>query len=206
MVFPDVVKGLGHVPDTSAAVVADWDEMAVSTGLPDDPAETPRKQIQWTPKHPAIRDPEPGETTGRQPGVRGATTPPPGPDYVPWDEDPAPTPEAVETPLIDPAYPAAGGPVAAEETERVVDRPGVERIMAAYGDLGYDPADRAQRLALFSAILGFNVTSTNDLERMSAYRLFGDLTKLRDGSLIAIADGHGGFAIHAGTEPEDDET
>lgn len=76
--------------------------------------------------------------------------------------------------------------------------------MAAYGNLGYDPNDRPTRLALFSALLGFPVESTNDLERMDAMRLYGSLAKLRDGTLIAVADGHGGFTIHAGTEPDPD--
>jgi hypothetical protein len=40
---------------------------------------------------------------------------------------------------------------------------------------------------------------------MAGYRLLGALTKLRDGTLIAIADGHGGFTIHAGAEPPEED-
>jgi hypothetical protein len=120
---------------------------------------------------------------------------------VPWDEDADDAPAPVETPTLPAPDPE---PAAADEAERPVDRENVRRIMAAYGDLPYGD-DRDTRLAVFSAILGFPVTSTNDLERMAGYRLLGALAKLRDGTLIAIADGHGGFTIHAGAEPEPDE-
>lgn len=179
MVFPDVVKGLGHVPD-DAAVAEDWDSLTTATGLPDTPEPAPMRQLQWTPPEPAA--PAPGN-------------PVPGSGAVPWDDESIGAPEAVKPPE---------NAAAADEKERPVDRENVTRIMAAYGDLGYGD-DRAARLSLFSAVLGFPVESTNDLERMAGYRLLGALRSLRDGSLIAVSDGHGGFSIHAGTEPEDDD-
>jgi len=197
MVFPDVVKGLGHVPDTSDAVAVDWDELATSTGLPDEPAPTPARQLQWKGARRPI-DPEyPAAGTVPQPedfGTQTLKTPSNGPVDVPWGDDAAEPPPAVESP---PTAPEAAAP-----TERPVDSENVRRIMAAYGDLGYDTNDRPTRLALFSAVLGYPVASTNDLERMDALRLYGALGKLRDGTLLAIADGHGGFTIHAGQEPE----
>jgi hypothetical protein len=180
MAFPDVVKGLGHVPD-APEVAEDWTGMADATGLPDEPAPAPTRQLQWNPPS-------------------APTMPASGPASVPWDDDPPETPEAVKTATL----PPPAEPVAADESERPVDRENVRRIMAAYGDLPFGD-DRDTRLALFSAVLGFGVTSTNDLERMAGYRLLGALTKLRDGTLIAIADGHGGFTIHAGAEPPEED-
>lgn len=180
MVFPDVVKGLGHVPD-DPGIAADWDDLTTATGLPDTPAPPVTRQLQWSPP-PNVAAP-------------GPDNPVAGPGAVPWEEPPADNPEAVETPET----------TAADPEERPADRENVRRIMAAYGDLGYDPGDRETRLALFSAIVGFPVESTNDLERMTAYRLLGALAKLRDGTLLAVADGHGGFTIHAGQEPEGDQ-
>jgi hypothetical protein len=120
---------------------------------------------------------------------------PNGPADGPWADDPATTPEAVETP----ATPDEGAK--GDEPEHTADRENVRRIMAAYGDLGYS-TDRTTRLALFSALLSQPVESTNDLERMSAYRLLGSLARLKDGTLIAVPDENGGFTIHAGVEPE----
>jgi hypothetical protein len=187
MVFPDVVKGLGHVPD-DGAIASDYNELAEASGLPMDSLPDAPRSIQWKG---ARRSPGPSPVAG---AAVASETPPDAPLDVPWADDPAPPPEAVETP----ATPA----VAADEDERPVSAEQITRIMAAYGDLGYGN-DRAVRLSLFSALLGFPVTSTKELERMAGYRLFGDLTKLRDGSLVAAADGHGAFTIHAGTEPED---
>lgn len=190
MVFPDVVKGLGHVPDTSEAIAVDWDELTTATGLPDEPAPTPKRQLQWTP--PAQRP------------ASGQETAPTATNDPPWGDAPTVDDEAVGAPITS-AVAEIPVPAAADPADRPTNRDTVRRILAAYGDLGYDPNDRPQRLALFSAILGYDVTSTNDLERMDGLRLYGALGKLRDGTLIAIADGHGGFAIHAGTEPEGDE-
>jgi hypothetical protein len=192
MAFPDVVKGLGHVPDVPQ-VAEDWAELADGSGLPDDPSPEPQKAVQW---QGARRPQSPMHSGDAVPPV-----PPPGPDYVPWDEPVTPIPEAVETPTLPPV--PAPEAKAADETERVADAENVRRIMAAYGDLGYS-GERSERLALFSALLAQPVESTNDLERMSAYRLLGSLGRLRDGTLIAIPDGHGGFTIHAGQEPDEE--
>lgn len=203
MLFPDVVKGLGHVPDDSPAVAEDWAELTTATGLPDTPAPTAARSLQWTPPP--------------KPAASGPTPPVTGSGAVPWEDDATDEPAAVtEAPTaadeseLRAAFERAqrahdAAPTAADESERPVDRENVRRILAAYGDLGYDASDRETRLSLFSAILGFPVTSTNDLERMAGYRLFGALGKLRDGTLIAVADGHGGFSIHAGAEPEGDD-
>ena len=185
MAFPDVVKGLGHVPD-SATVAEDYDALAVASGLPDNPPPVERKAVQWK---------------GARPPTAPPTAPPPetpngGPDYPFGDEDPTPPPEAPQPPSTPP-----------EDTPEAirVRAANVKRIMAAYNDLGYGD-DRATRLALFSALVGRGVPTTNDLTPTEAMRLYGDIGRLRDGSLLAVADGHGGFAIHAGDSgPEDDE-
>jgi len=192
MAFPDVVKGLGHVPDVPD-VAADWADMASASGLPDEPAPVQPEQIQWA----GARRSRP--PTPENPGAVGAPNiPPPGPDYVPWDTDPEPVPEAVEK--------GAGAVLADPEAEPLVaSRPAIARVMAAYGDLGYG-ADRATRLSLFSALLGRDVPTSKTLTPSEAIRLFGQLGRIRDGSLLAIADGHGGFTITPGdTPPEADE-
>jgi hypothetical protein len=166
---------LGHVPD-SRDVAEDWQGITDATGLPDTPAPPPSRQLQWTPTP--------------QTAAPGPSAPHAGPGAVPWDEDATKEPEAVsEAPTV--------------PADKRVDTENVRRIMAAYGDLPYGK-DRDTRLSLFSALLDQPVESTKDLERMTAYRLLGSLARLRDGTLIAVPDEHGGFTIHAGIEPEGD--
>jgi hypothetical protein len=190
MAFPDVVKGLGHVPDVPD-VATEWAEMASASGLPDNPEPAEARSVQWTG---AQRSPDsPSAAVAPRPN-----TPPPGPDYVPWDNDPEPTPEAVETPSLPPRE------APPEKPERPASRETVTRVMAAYGDLGYGN-DRTTRLALFSSLLGFPVESTKSLPGGAALRLYGQLVRLREGSLLAIADGHGGFDIQPGDDGPDED-
>lgn len=176
MAFPDVVRGLGHVPETpDAADVSDWAEYAESLGPePEAPALPATEQIQWSPRF--MSDDRPHDTPANR---REAE----------W--------EAAEESRED-------TPQAEDPKARLVDEAGIKRIMAAYGDLPYGP-DRQTRLALFSAIVGRPLETTKDLERMEAYRLLGGIGDLRTGRTIATDDGHGGFTIHAGTEPDEPE-
>jgi len=183
ILFPDVVRGLGHVPDVATPeAVAEWQEQATVYGTDDDePAPTERVVWNQNAEH-ALGAPQ---------------TPVDGPAAPPWGDDPADETEAVK---IDPGPEAEGkgdGP-------RMVNADTVRRIMAAYGDLPYGP-DRATRLALFGAVLSRPVNSTKDLDRITGYRLLGQLRALREGTLIAVDDGHGGFTVHAGQEPPTDD-
>ena len=204
MVFPDVVKGLGHVPDTDGAVTNEWVEYAATLG-PDQPAPPELENVRWSP--------QPGGETP------GAKTPHAAPGEPPWGDESADTPEAVKPAPVAPSGPwpddppAAGpapipdAPQTAEDTAtRPPDDATIRRIMAAYGDLPFS-RERAERLAVFSALLGQPVESTRDLDRMAAYRLLGALHRVKTGELIAISDGHGGYTVHPGSEPpEGDES
>ena len=184
MAFPDVVKGLGHVPDApDAADVSDWAEYAESLGPEPETHAPATETVQYTaPVAP----------------VAPADTAPAGVTRLPWDDDdrppvaPEPTPEP--TPEDIPA---------ADPKERPPDAPTRARIMASYADLPYGP-DRDTRLAVFSAILGRPIATTNDLDRTEAYRLLGGLHDLRTGLTIAVDDGHGVFTIHAAADPPDE--
>jgi hypothetical protein len=132
---------------------------------------------------------------------------------VPWEDDDAettPVHRDPETPaereaFLRTAHKPAPAPVLEAEDPKVrtPDDALVTRIMAAYRDLPFGP-DRNTRLSVFSGILGRPVTSTKELDRMSAYRLYGGLKDLFTGVTVAVDDGHGNISIHPGTEPEDD--
>lgn len=212
MMFPDVVKGLGRIPDESPEVSEDWAEYAATLG-PDQPAPPELENVRWA-------SPAPD-------GTPEAKTPHAASGAPPWEDGPADSPEAVESESVAPSGPdrepgwqgralAAAGrklepdPVASADPEESAHRPPdpetIRRVMAAYGDLPFGP-ERETRLALFSAILGTPVESTKAIDRMAAYRLLGGLSRLRRGETVAIDDGHGTFTIHPGSEPpEDDET
>jgi len=177
MAFPDVVRGLGHIPEAPDETdVDDWREYAESLGPePETPAPARTETVQWSP---AIAAPELDERA------------PVRPDWEAVDE---------ARQAQDP------DPVTAEDPEaRPVGDENLKRIMAAYGDLPFGP-DRGTRLALFSAIVGRPLESTKDLERLEGYRLYGALHDLKTGRTIATDDGHGNFTIHAGAEPDDEE-
>lgn len=198
MMFPDVVKGLGRIPDEAPDVADDWAEYAATLG-PDQPAPPELENVRWTP--------QPGGDTPE------AKTPHAASGEPPWPDAPAPPPEAVKTDSVAPVGPSRPTPPdapqpAPQPTEdsatRAPDDETIRRVMAAYGDLPFGP-DRNTRLAVFSAVLGFPVESTNAIDRMAAYRLLGGLSRLRRGETVAVDDGHGGFTIHPGSEPPEDD-
>jgi hypothetical protein len=209
MAFPDIVRGLGHVPEAPDDV-SDWTEYAESLG-PETPAPAkPRTEtVQWDSRRKATWDARElvravddaaAMPDGDAEDTSTAMRPPAGPDYPPWEDAPAqPSAAATEAPTVPEDTPTAEAPAA-----RLVSEQSITRIMAAYGDLPFGP-DRDTRLALFSAIVGRPVESTKELERMEAFRLLGGLHDLRTGRTVAVTDGHGTFTIHAGAEPPEDE-
>ena len=90
MVFPDVVKGLGHVPETGGDVADEWAEYAETLG-PDQPAPPELENVRWSP-HPG------GETPG-------AKTPHAAPGEPPWGDGPDEPAEAVKTDSLAPPDP-----------------------------------------------------------------------------------------------------
>jgi hypothetical protein len=208
MAFADVVRGLGHIPESpDAADVSDWTEYAESLGPePATPAPARTETVQWTRAEKAAGDRMAAGVADDE-DVSTALRPTPASNRAPWenDDDDDASPETGETTEATQAPGSEPEPVAAEDPEaRLVDEPGITRIMAAYGDLTYGP-DRDTRLGLFSAIVGRPIESTKDLERMEAFRLLGALYDLKLGRTIAVDDGHGAFTIHAGAEPPDEE-
>lgn len=187
MIFPDVVKGLGRVPDEAPEIADDWNDYAATFG-PDQPAPPALENVRWHPPSPG------GETPG-------ANTPHAAPGGPPWPDAPPVDSEAVKT---DSVAPTGTNPPDDESATRSPDDATIRRVMAAYGDLPYGP-DRDTRLAVFSAVLGFPVESTNKIDRMAAYRLLGGLGRLRRGETVAVDDGQGGYTIHPGTEPPEGE-
>jgi hypothetical protein len=197
MAFPDIVRGLGHIPEApTEADVSDWAEYAETLGPePATPAPAKTETVQWDARE--LVQPV------------DSATPPPWEDETELADNTTPAKDPTPAPVEVPRDPIRAAPepepVAAEDPEaRLVDEPGITRIMAAYGDLPYGP-DRGTRLGVFSAIVGRPIESTKELERMEAFRLLGALYDLKLGRTIAIDDGHGNWTIHAGAEPPDDE-
>lgn len=186
-VFADVVRGLGHIPESpDAADVSDWAEYAESLGPESEtPAPVKTETVQWDPR--ALIEPVEGKPLG-----------------VPWEADAEDVPTAARPPMI--GLPEDDDePTPAEDPRaRLVTEEQITRIMAAYGDLPFG-SDRTLRLALFSVIVGREIESTKELERMESMRLLGALHDLRTGRTIATDDGHGRWTIHAGAEPPEDE-
>src|SRR4051812_31193338 len=84
MAFPDIVRGLGHIPEAPAATdVADWQDYAQSLGPePDAPALPATETVRWVPN-----------TSGEASGVPTVDASP-DPSRVPWDDDDDKTPAA----------------------------------------------------------------------------------------------------------------
>jgi hypothetical protein len=177
ILFPDVIKGLGHIAETPA-VAADLDAWAPETATLDQPADD-RPPVAPIGRR---RPPRPVQSIdlpdAGSPPAEGTEGPTAGPRVPVGDgRDVAPpadlVPEAPQDPDPDAETPDDRQPM--RETQR-------RGMLAAIGRL-LDPEEgtREVRLALVSAIIGRRVDTSNDLTRGEATKVLGWLDDLEQG-------------------------
>lgn len=226
LVFPDVVKGLGYVAETEdeAAALETW----VPPGSPPEsptPEAPARKAVQRktrprkAPKEPPVAPPPERPWQGPETEERAATT-------EAWNDRQLPARETVDTPLPEePPAPEAGPleppPDANPRPETREDAPepppppkgpGPQLLRALHASLGRalgrgpdSEVDRADRLALVSAMVGRDVSSTNDLTRTDAMRCLDILAAVQAGEATWETDESGELRILDLREPPPEE-
>lgn len=217
VLFPDVVKGLGHVVDDESTAQGFDDWAAIETGKPTPPEQETSTVSR---RKPPLAKPLPSGAQGqpvqdhelpddgyapapsRQP-LDAPTTPwepPPGVEQPPLPDMPAqppqapsagsgpstpvsPSPEPVDGPLPTPddAQPPATG-----EQDRTL-----KRVHVMFSELGLSDEDRPLKLAIASAAIGRNVTSSKFLTFRERLKLVGTLDDLINERLTfgVLADG-----------------
>ena len=229
LVFPDVVKGLGIIAeDVDPAALESW-------GPPGDEAPpspttqaAPRKAVQRrtrprkAPKEPPVAPPPERPWHGPETEERAANT-------EAWNDRQVPAREIQDTPLPveDPPVPEPE-PAALEPPPDANPRPetrddappppkppkgpGPQLVRAVQASLGRalgrgpdSEVDRADRLALESAIVGREITSTLDLTRPEAMRVLDVLAAIQAGEATWETDESGELRILDLREPPPEE-
>jgi hypothetical protein len=170
MLFPDAMKGLGHVDETDVEGLAVW---ADSITPADPPAakrttvRSARKLAMSSAKENPL--PEPGQEWQRQPME-------PTQD-APADTRPPVAPPVVQQPLQDTEPPMPMAQPMGDAMRKA--------LMANFSDVGIDPTkDRPLRLAMASALLGRPVDTFTQLSRADGLMLFRLLNDIQTGDLM----------------------
>lgn len=196
VLFPDVIKGLGHLTD-DPATVEDFDQWATATPDPEPVRERTtvrRRQVQSTPlpepspeatesteTHPqpsAVGDPSPA-LTGEPTADLGRELPDPFDGADPWAD---PEPRTPEAPLPTPDDAAPTDP-----DGRPSDRL-LRAVFAGLNEIGASDDD-AMRHAIATAIIGRPVTTYGNLTKRDCLKMVGALSDLNTGvTSLSIAD------------------
>lgn len=204
VLFPDVVKGLGHVIDDESTAQGFDDWAALETGTPTPPVrETstvsrrkPKAEAEGDayPPHPleGARAPldEPVSPWQPPPGVEQPPlpdmpaeppkTPTAGSGPLPSNPESSAPPPAVGEPAASVRDDAAGSPLPIPDDadpSQETDRT-LKRVHAMFADLGLNDSDRPLKLAIASAAIGRPVTSSKFMtfrERLKLVGTLGDL-------------------------------
>lgn len=195
LVFPDVVKGLGHVDETDVEGLTEWADTvapaepnkptakrttvrserkrqlasAADNPLPEAvPDAAPEPAATW--RMPADPWLEPGGELWPQDAQKGAQD-------SPAEQRPPIAPEQPQRPLQDAQLP---------DTVPVPMGDGLRKaIMASFGTIGIDPTkDRETRLALASALLARPVESFTQLSKADGLLLVRLLNDIESGALM----------------------
>lgn len=164
IVFPDVIKGLSYVNESDA------DAEVLD---------------QWAPPTPEVADPVAPTAPAIQRRTRPGVTRPIEDVPVPGVSDPDPLPP--EAPAERDPDRKRDGPEPMRENQR-------RAIFGAFGRVLGPDADRTQRLALCSAILGRDVDTSNSLTEPEAYELLAWLHELASGAVSWSYDPSDGIA------------
>lgn len=191
VLFPDVVKGLGHVVDDESTAQGFDEWAALETGTP---ADAPRETSTVTRKPRAVADtelPEPELRGSRAPLDAPSTPwePPPGIEQPPLPDmppEPPQAPTAGSGPSGDPSHPASpqepppvvGSPLPVpDDADTEPDRT-MKRIHTMFAELGLSNDDRSLKLAIASAAVGRSVTSSKFLTFRERLKLVSTLDDL----------------------------
>ena len=187
--FPDAVKGLGHIAEDAADLPDAW----LVDERPAEPAPATKTVRRRKPR--AIAG-QPVETMPLPEAVPDGE-PEPGHPADPWkasldpwahDGDQSPGVPAAGAPPDSPAVPhapqvAPTEPSSEPQASAVPDSLR-KSLMAAASRLGIDPtADRAMRLALWSALMARPITTTHDLSRPEALTLLRRMNDCEPGAV-----------------------
>lgn len=201
-VFPDVMKGLGGIPDDLATV------QETDTWQQEDTPAPPRKRVARKRTQakslpaPEPHSPAPSEDQPLPQELVDAVTA--GSPHRPPVAPPEPPPGDPWPPLP-PAPPAPS-----EQGGQAADRPmgkGAQRaLMASFSAAGVDPSgDRLIRLAITSAVVGRKVDSSNELTHGEALKVISAMTDVEQGRLRIAADADGAPKLVPTQEPPDDQ-
>src|SRR5262245_54964037 len=195
--FPDAIKGLGQISEDSPDELEAW----AGTQVDSEPAPTKARAVRRK-AHPEIGrtvtdvplpevvpdgEPEPGQ--------------PPWPTPLdPWADDAGGTPHVPQDPPAEPDSTPTPAPIG-DSLRR--------SLMAASSRLGIDPTrDRAMRLALWSALLGRQIESSNNLARGEALTLLRRMNDCETGAVewdFSVETGAVTLRRLEGEPPNDDQ-
>jgi hypothetical protein len=219
-VFPDVMKGLGAIPDDSATAgeIATWDEQTekppprkrvarklkrVPSELPPpephpleprDTVDTPLPPELLAPWEQPIAPVAPDSSAPVQQDVAGppmgATGPAPTTEPSPWPPLPPEQPDTKPRP--------PSGPMGSQLSKA---------YMAAWKGADIDPStQRELRLAVTSVIVGRHINSSSELTHREGLQVVGTLAEVETGALAIVADADGApKLISTRKEPEPGE-
>jgi hypothetical protein len=198
-VFPDVVKGLGDIPDTEATVTATATEGAL--GDIREASPPPRKRVARKRAPKGELPPATGEVGSREPGPDDVPLPamPEGPPQAP--------PKAERPPVAPPAQPRTPWPpVPPERPAKGASGPmegGLRRAyMASFSGADIDPdAQRELRLAVTQLIIGRPIESSTQLSKEEGLKVVGTMAQVETGALAIVADKDGAPKLISLEEP-----
>jgi hypothetical protein len=228
VLFPDVIKGLGHLTDDETTV-EDFDQWAAAVPAEPEPprkttvfrepakprrvksTELPEPQHEATPE-PASAPPAPREspsgsdpspaTAGPLSGGTGSELP------DPWDgADPWSTGDADNGPAVapEPTPPAVETPLPETDDATPSDPEGkpsdrlIRAVFAGLADIGVAGDNHALRHSIASAILNRPILTFGHLSKRDCLRLVGALSDLKTGLLILEITENGTAIITQGT-------
>lgn len=184
ILFPDALKGLGHISEADPDELETWANQTLGEPEPEAPKRAVRRRrqlagrpVESVPLPEAVPDGEPEPGRMDPPPWQGSLDPwaqdsPPPAGSPPGDPPHAPQ---VGTPTPDPEQVPEGQAMSASQRGA---------LMAQTSRLGIDPTtDRAQRLALWSALLGRKLSSGRELSRGDALTLLGRMAEVETGAV-----------------------
>lgn len=195
ILFPDVVRGLGYAAEALDELpdLDGWEQAPEPEADPADPP-APRRKTRAR-SGPRIKEP------GRLPPATADHPAPDGSVDVPLPTDPTPPPDP---PTVTTQYQPEPDPDDPEQPPRPIEPNTLRLIMASWrraGLAGPDREKRLWRLAVTSAVVGRDITTTAELTQSEALGLIRAINDLETGALVAEDDGAGGARLTVADEP-----
>ena len=203
-VFPDVLKGLGAIPDDLATVteVDGWEQT---------PDQAPARKRVARKRAPAKKELPAPEAVEPTPPSEDQELPPELLDpFKVKQPEPAQEAPVVPQPRQGEQEPSPWPPMPPEPKQSATEKPlgaGARKaMMAAFTGAGIHPTDQRElRLAVTSSIVGRAITTSTELTHSEGLKVIGALAEVETGAAAIVADADGApKLISTQQEPPDE--